>query len=198
MALLGSIVCWSDKVQWDVISSVIEGNVGWLERIDRFWLAGEEYSVACNGIFTIDPATETVLSVRDYVDLGEWRSRVGPVLADFSGRSPVAVVQRHVAAVSRRDPIAMAADYALNAVLERPGACYEDWYTIIDYFDSFPSRLAGRELTFGAMAALGSDRVSLPWQIKQGVDAVASGHDTFQIVEGRIAHQITVLGEGDF
>ena len=36
MALLASIVCWSDKVQWDVVSVVIENNVGWLERRDRF------------------------------------------------------------------------------------------------------------------------------------------------------------------
>ena len=170
MALLASIVCWSDKVQWDVVSVVIENNVGWLERLDRFWMDGEEYSVACNGIFTIDPATQTVLSVRDYVDLGEWRSRVGPVLADFSRRSPDAVVQRHRAAVERLDPVTMAADYALNAVLERPGACFESYYAIADYFDSVPSRLAGRKLTFGPMEAIGSDRVKLSWRITEGVE----------------------------
>lgn len=198
MALLASIVCWSDKVQWDVVSVVIENNVGWLERLDRFWIDGEEYSVACNGIFTIDPATQTVLSVRDYVDLGEWRSRVGPVLADFSRRSPDAVVQRHRAAVERLDPVTMAADYALNAVLERPGACFESYYAIADYFDSVPSRLAGRKLTFGPMESIGSDRVKLSWRITEGVEAAVSGHDTFQIVAGRIAHQVTTLSEGDF
>ncbi len=198
MALLASIVCWSDKVQWDVVSVAIEGNVGWLERLDRFWLAGEEHSVACNGIFTIDPETQTVLSVRDYVDLGEWRSRVSPVLADFSGRSPAAVVQRHVAAVERRDPIAMAADYTLNAVLERPDKHYEGWYAIIDYFDSVPLRLAGRELTFGSMEVIGSDRIHLPWRVIEAADTAVSGHDTFHIIEGRIAHQVTVLSEGEF
>ena len=198
MALLAGIVCWSDKVQWDVVSVVIENNVGWLERLDRFWLAGEEHSVACNGIFTIDPETQTVLSVRDYVDLGEWRSRVGPVLADLSGRSPAAVVERHRVAVERLDPVAMAADYALDAVLDRPGARYEGWYAIADYFDSVPSRLAGRQLTFGSMEAIGSDRVKLSWRITTGVEATVSGHDTFQIVAGRIAHQVTTLSEGDF
>lgn len=40
MALLASIVCWSDKVQWDVISSVIEGNVGGSNGLTVFgWLA---------------------------------------------------------------------------------------------------------------------------------------------------------------
>lgn len=198
MALLANIVCWSDKVRWDVASVAIQGNVGWLERLDRFWLAGEEHSVACNGIFTIDPETQTVLSVRDYVDLGEWRSRVGSVLADFSDRSPAAVARRHRAAVERLDPVAMAADYALNAVLERPGAHYESWYAIADYFDSVPSRLAGRELTFGSMEAIGSDRVRLSWRISKGIDAAVSGEDTFQIVAGRIAHQVTTLSEGDF
>ena len=61
MALLAGIVCWSDKVRWDVVSVATQGSAGWLERLDRFWLAGEEYSVACNGIFTIDPETQTVL-----------------------------------------------------------------------------------------------------------------------------------------
>jgi limonene-1,2-epoxide hydrolase len=198
MALLASIICWSDKVRWDVVSVATQGSVGWLERLDRFWLAGEEHSVACNGIFTIDPETQTVLSVRDYVDLGEWRSRVGPVLADFSGRSPTAVVQRHRAAVECLDPVAMAADYALNAVLERPGAMYESWYAIADYFDSVPSRLTGGELTFGSMEAIGSDRVRLSWRITKGSDAVVSGEDAFQIVAGRITHQVTTLSEGDF
>jgi limonene-1,2-epoxide hydrolase len=198
MALLAGIVCWSDKVRWDVVSVVTQGSAGWLERLDRFWLAGEEYSVACNGIFTIDPETQTVLAVRDYVDLGEWRSRVGSVLADFSGRSPATVVQRHGAAVERLDPVAMAADYALDAVLERPGASYEGWYAIADYFDSVPSRLAGGELTFGSMAAMGSDKVRLSWRITKGKDVVVSGADTFQIVAGRITHQVTTLSEGDF
>ena len=120
------------------------------------------------------------------------------MLADFSDRSPAAVVQRHRAAVERLDPVAMAADYALNAALERPGAHYESWYAIADYFDSVPSRLAGRELTFGSMEAIGSDRVRLSWRISKGIDAAVSGQDTFQIVEGRIAHQVTTLSEGDF
>jgi hypothetical protein len=120
------------------------------------------------------------------------------VLADFSGRSPATVVQRHGAAVERLDPVAMAADYALDAVLERPGASYEGWYAIADYFDSVPSRLAGGELTFGSMAAMGSDEVRLSWRITKCNDVVVSGADTFQIVAGRITHQVTTLSEGDF
>ena len=79
-----------------------------------------------------------------------------------------------------------------------PVACHEGWYAIADYFDSVPSRLAGRKLTFGPMESIGSDRVKLSWRITEGVEAAVSGHDTFQIVAGRIAHQVTTLSEGDF
>ena len=30
----------------------------------------------CNGVFDFDLETSSILSVRDYVDLGEWRSRL--------------------------------------------------------------------------------------------------------------------------
>ena len=46
MALLANIVCWSDKVQWDVVSVAIENNMGWLERLDRF-LAGWRGALRC-------------------------------------------------------------------------------------------------------------------------------------------------------
>jgi hypothetical protein len=38
----------------------------------------------------------------------------------------------------------------------------------------------------------------LSWRISKGIDAAVSGEDTFQIVAGRIAHQVTTLSEGDF
>ena len=87
MVLLASILCWSDQVRWDVISSSVDGEVGWYERIDRFWLRGEEHAVRCNGVFKVDPDTDTVREVRDYVDLGEWRARVTPVLQSLATRS---------------------------------------------------------------------------------------------------------------
>ena len=49
MALLANILCWSDQVRWDVISSSVDGRVGWYERVDRFWLLGEEHAVAVGG-----------------------------------------------------------------------------------------------------------------------------------------------------
>ncbi len=72
-----TIVARSSKIQWDVISSSFEGDRGWIERVDRFWIDGSEYAVRCNGVFDFDLATSSISSVRDYVDLGEWRSRLG-------------------------------------------------------------------------------------------------------------------------
>ena len=75
-AVFESIVQRSSRIQWDVVSSAFEGSRGWVERVDRFWIDGIEYAVRCNGVFDFDVESSTILSVRDYVDLGEWRSRL--------------------------------------------------------------------------------------------------------------------------
>lgn len=75
-ATFESIVQRSSRIQWDVVSSAFEGSRGWVERVDRFWIDGIEYAVRCNGVFDFDVESSTILSVRDYVDLGEWRSRL--------------------------------------------------------------------------------------------------------------------------
>ena len=72
-----TIVRRSSQIKWDIISSSFEGARGWIERNDRFWIDQTEYSVRCNGVFDFDLETSSILSVRDYVDLGEWRSRLG-------------------------------------------------------------------------------------------------------------------------
>ncbi len=75
-AAFESIVQRSSRIQWDVVSSAFEGSRGWIERVDRFWIDGTEYAVRCNGVFDFDVESSSRLSVRDYVDLGEWRSRL--------------------------------------------------------------------------------------------------------------------------
>ena len=75
-AAFESIVQRSSRIQWDVVSSAFEGSRGWIERVDRFWIDGIEYPVRCNGVFDFDVESSSILSVRDYVDLGEWRSRL--------------------------------------------------------------------------------------------------------------------------
>ena len=198
MALLANILCWSDQVRWDVISSSVDGQVGWYERVDRFWLLGEEHAVQCNGVFTVDPATDTVCEVRDYVDLGEWRDRVTPVWQKLAARSAEEVVLQHLDAVATRDPVAMTSDYALDAVLARPDAQYTGWSDIADYFETVPTRLKDRELVFGDIEATDHHRAEVAWEITGADGRVASGRDEFVVTEGRITEQRTSLDSDDF
>ncbi|MAB26848.1 MAG: hypothetical protein CL580_04215 [Alteromonadaceae bacterium] len=198
MALLDNILCWSDQVRWDVISSSVDGRVGWYERVDRFWLLGEEHAVQCNGVFTIDPATDTVCEVRDYVDLSEWRARVTPVLQSLATRSAEEVVSQHLSAVGTRDPVAMTSDYVLDAVLVRPDAHFTGRSEIADYFETVPERLKDRELVFGEVEATDFHVAGVPWEITSAEGRVASGRDEFVVTEGRITHQRTSLDSDDF
>lgn len=193
MLLLHPILCWSDRVQWDVLSSSVEGVTGWYERLDRFWLAGAEHAVSCNGVLTIDPETQTVLSVRDYVDLGEWRDRVNPTLGDLASQPAQAVVARHLDALRSGDPIRMSADYSLDAVLARPNARFEGWYAIADYYDAVSSGPDAQSLTFGRIESLKSDIVRVRWHRTQDSADLVSGADTFTVYGGRISHQHTEL-----
>ena len=70
------IITKSSSVRWDLTNAVYESEKAWLERIDRFWIDDVEYSVQCNGVFELDIVNGIILSVRDYVDLGEWRGRL--------------------------------------------------------------------------------------------------------------------------
>jgi len=198
MQLLASIICWSDKVQWDISSSSVSGDTGWYERLDRFWIDGKEFAVSCDGVFKVDLATSTVCALKDYVDLGEWRSRLAPVMTRLANRSPADIVAHHIEAVQSMESIAMAADYALDAVLERGGARYKGWAAIADYFDTVPGRLAGRAISFESIEALGADQARVVWHLSGADKTPLTGADTFTVAAGRIAHQLVELSGGDF
>ena len=76
------IITKSSSVRWDLINAVYESEKAWLERIDRFWIDDVEYSVQCNGVFELDTVNGIILSVSDYVDLGEWRDRLAQAELD--------------------------------------------------------------------------------------------------------------------
>ncbi|MDH3303055.1 MAG: nuclear transport factor 2 family protein [Acidimicrobiia bacterium] len=196
LALLSPIVTWSDRVQWDVLSAAYDETTAWLERADRFWIDGSEHTVLCTGVFEVDVDTGTVRSVRDYVDLGEWRGRVGPALDAMTRRSPDAVVDRHLAAVVARDPVAMAADYAPDAVLRRGADEHRGWRAIADYFDTVPARLDG--LRFSLERSSG-DPAAVYWELTDDTGTVvARGTDRYRIAEGRITEQTVDLDTSDF
>ena len=76
--LLGPILRRASSVRWDVVAASYEPERAWLERVDRFWIDGQEYAVACNGVFEVGEDCRFA-EVRDYVDLGEWRTRLQDV-----------------------------------------------------------------------------------------------------------------------
>lgn len=78
--LLAPILGRSESVRWEIVSSAYTERRAWLERVDRFVIDGREYAVACNGVAEVDPASGLLTAFRDYVDLGEWRARLGDVL----------------------------------------------------------------------------------------------------------------------
>ncbi len=191
MAALAPIVTWSDEVRWDVVSASYDETTGWLERVDRFVIDGVEHAVQCNGVFEVRDGRVAV--VRDYVDIVDWRARIGPVMHELSERSPRDVVARHLGAVERRDMVAMAADYALDAELVRSGTIYRGYRPISDYFDTVPARLAGSELVLGDPEQFG-EAIIVPWQIP----GRASGTDGYVVRTGRIVQQTVVLDNQDF
>jgi limonene-1,2-epoxide hydrolase len=80
LEMLSSVIGRAQRVRWDLVSAAYESDRAHLERVDRFWIGGTEYAARCHGVFVVDPAAGRILEVRDYVDLGEWRSRLA--LAD--------------------------------------------------------------------------------------------------------------------
>lgn len=190
LALLAPIVTWSDSVAWDVVSAGYDGATAWVERVDRFVIGGTEHAVRCHGVFTTREGQ--VAGVRDYVDLGEWRARIGPVYAALRERAPIDVVRRHLAAVAAGDPVAMAADYALDAELVRGANVHRGWRAIADYFHTVPDRLAGRNVEFDPPVAA-DDGITVTWSIGD-----TSGRDTYTVEQGRITHQSVELHGPDF
>ncbi len=196
MAMLAPIITWSDRVRWDVLSASYAGTTAWLERADRFWIDGPEYTVLCNGVFEVDADAGTVVSVRDYTDLGEWRSRIGPVMEAMARRSPDDVVLRHLDAVVRRDPVAMAADYAADAVLRRGDDEHRGWRAIADYFDSVPDRLTDRHFSYQRSSR---EPTVVRWEITDAANQVlARGADRYTVADGRIVEQTVTLDTDDF
>jgi limonene-1,2-epoxide hydrolase len=199
---LANIITWSDEVRWEIVSASYGERHAWVERIDRFLLDHTWYAVQCNGVIEVDN-TGLVTGVRDYVDLGEWRSRVQPVLDALANRSPIVVVQRHLDAVRHGDAVAMAADYAADAVLVRGHDRFVGWDAIADYFDGVPDRLGERAVTFGNVTTTPNGEVLAQWTIAASAATTpyigaVSGIDTFVVAGGRIVHQTVSLLGNDF
>ena len=80
LAMLGAVLAVSSEARWDVVAEAYDGDVAWLERVDRFWIGGRELAVHCNGVFRFEPGTGLLLDVRDYADLHPWRATLRQAL----------------------------------------------------------------------------------------------------------------------
>lgn len=76
--LLGPFLRRCTATRWDVVSAAFAGDTAFAERVDRFWIDGREYRIECTGVYRIEDGG--IAEVRDYVDLGVWRERLGNVM----------------------------------------------------------------------------------------------------------------------
>ena len=79
--LFANILHRSSKVQWDILSEAYVPGRAHLERVDRFWIDGTEYSVPCHGVAHVDEDAGDITKFLDYLDLGVWREKVRSALA---------------------------------------------------------------------------------------------------------------------
>lgn len=185
LTMLAGIVTWSDEVRWEVVSESYdnERGVGWVERVDRFWLQRHEYAVRCNGVLQVDLQSGQLLALRDYVDLGEWRQRLAPAMQSLAQRSPVEVVVRHLRALSGTSVPDMSADYDLRAEVDIEGTRLHGWHQIADHFEAM--RLGPRP-DYSVPVGVGPHHVQVDW--KRGTEL---GRDTYEVRLGRITNQTT-------
>jgi ketosteroid isomerase-like protein len=102
----------------------------------------------------------------------------------------------HMEAVRSGDPVAMAADYAPEAVLERAGAVFEGHAAIEAYFETLPSRLGPAKVVFDELSVVG-ETATFRWHL-EGCKIPASGTDVCTIERGSIVHQVVHLETHDF
>jgi limonene-1,2-epoxide hydrolase len=77
--LFGRALGRCEKVRWDIVTESDGEDRVWLERVDRFWVAGVEYAIECNGVWDVDVATSSITAVRDYLDYHVWLGRSAPM-----------------------------------------------------------------------------------------------------------------------
>lgn len=187
VGMLAPIVRWSDAVDWEIVSEQYSEGTGWVERVDRFEIAGHEHAVRCNGVFltAATPAGEVVVAVRDYVDLGEWRARIGPVYEMMATRSPEQVVGRHLDFVRRGDVIGMGLDYSADAELVRRDATDRGWSAIADYFEREWEPARGMFTTFEVQRPVELGVVEVGWRL-----ADTRGVDRYHVARGCITRHV--------
>jgi hypothetical protein len=110
-------------------------------------------------------------------------------------RSVESVARDHMEAVLSGDPVAIAADYATDAELHRPGEVLQGRAAIEAYFRTVPGRLGEAVVVFDDFD-VESETASFRWHLEGGVEA--SGTDVLTIRDGLIVRQVVHLDATDF
>ena len=80
-ALFAPLVRRCERIQWDIVSEAYAGNRAHIERLDRFWIDGQELVAPCHAVIVVDPDGCLIREFRDYVDLAPWRAALAGALA---------------------------------------------------------------------------------------------------------------------
>lgn len=75
---LAASIAEADRVLWEIRSWSGSEDLAFVERIDRFWFNGKEAAIECTGVFEL--RDNAIAAVRDYADLGTWRTRKSAAL----------------------------------------------------------------------------------------------------------------------
>jgi limonene-1,2-epoxide hydrolase len=74
-AMLGPFAEMAERVEWEVLEQVEQGDTVMNERVDRFWLeGGHTIELRVAGMFKVRDGKVAVW--RDYFDLGEFNSQM--------------------------------------------------------------------------------------------------------------------------
>lgn len=72
-AMFADLLGACEQARWDVVTSTVDGERVWLERVDRFWFDGREVAIECAGV--VELSGDRIQAIRDYVDLQTWQAR---------------------------------------------------------------------------------------------------------------------------
>lgn len=133
--LIGMVTLPAERVSWEVTRLAVFDRVAHVERLDRFLIGGAWCEVWCHGVASFDDSGR-LLALDDYVDLAEWRSRIGPVLGRVASRSPADLL-----ALMRDRPESswerLASVLHPDVVLDLPDSKdrFEGWCSVADVID---------------------------------------------------------------